>query len=63
VLTCLISLVFDRSCLFLLVPLRLPAMKLISRLADWNAPLGLPPLGGSGGNRSLRLLSQQLWSS
>jgi hypothetical protein len=28
-------------------------MKFISRLADWNAPLGLPPLGGGGGDRSM----------
>jgi hypothetical protein len=35
-------------------------MKLISRLPNKNAPLGLPPLGGGGGDRSLRLL---LWQS
>jgi hypothetical protein len=34
VLTCPISLAFDRSCLLLLVTWRPPTMKLISRLAD-----------------------------
>jgi hypothetical protein len=63
VLTCLISLAFDRSCLLLLVAWRPLTMKLISRLADWNAPLGLPPLGGGGGDHFLRLLSRRLWSS
>jgi hypothetical protein len=57
VLTCPISLAFDRSCLLFLVAWRPSTMKLIYWLADWNTPLELPPLGGGGGDRSLQLLS------
>jgi hypothetical protein len=57
---CPISLAFDRSCLLLLVAWRPPTMKLISLLADWNAPLRLPPLGGGGGEHSLQLLAWRL---
>jgi hypothetical protein len=57
VLTCPISLVFDRVCRLLLIAWRPMTIKLISQLAFWNAPLGLPPLGGGGGVRSFLMLS------
>jgi hypothetical protein len=60
VLTCPISLAFDRVCRLVLIVWRPPTMKLISRLAFWNAPLWLPPLGGGGGDRSIWLLSRRL---